>query len=94
MGTKVFIPTPLRSYTGDLSQVDVEGSTVEEALRRLVTAHPGLREHLYDNDGAIRSFVNIYLNDDDIRYLSGESTTLGPGDAISIIPAIAGGSER
>jgi len=94
MGTNIFIPTPLRSYTGNLSQVDVEGSTVEEALQRLVTAHPGLREHLYDDNGAIRSFINIYRNDDDVRHLSGGSTELGPGDAISIIPAIAGGSAQ
>jgi molybdopterin synthase sulfur carrier subunit len=95
MATKVLIPTPLRSYTGNNAQVEVEGKTITEALRELVTAHPALREHLYEGDGSIRSFVNIYLNDDDIRYLAdGATAVVGAGDAISIIPAIAGGAAR
>jgi adenylyltransferase/sulfurtransferase len=94
MATKVLIPTPLRSYTGDSAQVEVGGATIEEALHELVTAHPALRDHLYEGDGKLRSFINIYLNDDDIRYLAGGGTAVSAGDAISIIPAIAGGAAR
>ncbi|MDB5036407.1 MAG: thiamine protein [Chlorobi bacterium] len=94
MATNVHIPTPLRSCTDNRARVEVEGNTVGETLERLVTEHPALRGHLFDGEGKIRSFINIYLNDDDIRYLAGEETTVGATDTISIIPAIAGGATR
>ncbi len=92
MATRIFIPTPLRSYTGNQAQIQVEAGTVEEALQTLVRVNPGLREHLYDNEGKLRSFINIYLNDNDIRYLADTETAIGTDDTISIIPAIAGGA--
>ena len=94
MSTRIFIPTPLRSYAGNSAEVEVEGGTIGEALGSLVNEHPGLRDHLFDGDGRLRSFINIYLNDDDIRYLSEEETPVESRDTISIIPAIAGGATR
>jgi len=94
MPTKVFIPTPLRSYTGNRAEVEVHGSNINEALAHLVEEHPALRNHLFDDEGEIRSFVNIYLGDDDIRYLSEERRKLEGRETISIIPAIAGGATR
>jgi molybdopterin converting factor small subunit len=94
MSTKVFIPTPLRSYTGNRSEVEVSAQNVSEALARLVEEHPALREHIFDAAGELRSFVNVYLNDEDIRYLSEERSRLAGRDTIIIIPAIAGGAAR
>ncbi|MBS1911877.1 MAG: MoaD/ThiS family protein [Bacteroidetes bacterium] len=91
MATRVFIPTPLRAYTENRSEVPVEASDVQSALDALVAQHPELRRHLFDDAGALRSFVNVYLNDDDIRYLSAGRIAIGEHDVISIIPAIAGG---
>lgn len=71
--------------------MDVQGSTVGEAMNALVAQHPDLRKHLYTEDGKLRAFVNLYLNDEDIRYLQKEATTLKDGDNISIVPSIAGG---
>jgi len=89
---KIHIPTPLRAYTGGQQTVSVAGATVGGALEALVTAHPELRQHLYTGDGKLRSFVNIYLNDDDIRYLPAkEETAAGEKDELTIIPSIAGG---
>ena len=88
---KVQIPTPLRQYAGKQPAVTVQGATVAEALSNLVTIHPDLRRHLYTDDGKLRAFVNVYLNDEDIRYLQKESTTLSDSDTISIVPSIAGG---
>ena len=88
----IHIPTPLRAYTGGQQTVNVPGSTVGEALQQLTGAYPELRNHLYTGEGKLRSFVNIYLNDDDIRYLPGkESTSTEEGDELTIIPSIAGG---
>lgn len=92
MATSIFIPTPLRSYTGNNARVEVEGGTIRETLNILVDRHPALKPHLYDDNGELRSFINIYLNDDDIRYLSAAETPVGVNDTISIIPAIAGGA--
>jgi adenylyltransferase/sulfurtransferase len=89
---KILIPTPLRQYAGKQDSVDVAGATVGEALQALTAAHGDLRRHLYTDEGKLRSFVNIYLNDEDIRYLSRESTALKAGDVISIVPSIAGGA--
>ena len=72
--------------------MDVQGSTVGEAMNALVAQHPELRKHLYTEDGKLRAFVNLYLNDEDIRYLQKEATALKDGDNISIVPSIAGGA--
>jgi adenylyltransferase/sulfurtransferase len=92
MPTKVLIPTPLRPYAGKSASVEVEGKTVGEALANLTRAYDRLRTHLYTDDGRLRSFVNIYVNDSDIRYLQGDDTPLKSDDTISIIPSVAGGS--
>ena len=84
------IPTPLRPYTGDNVEIAVAGSTVGEALRDLVTRHPELEPHLY-NSGELRSFVNVFLGEDDVRYLDGAETPIADGDKLLIIPSIAGG---
>ncbi len=88
---KVLIPTPLRQYAGKNAAVDVKGQTVEEALNALTTEHTDLRKHLYGEDGRLRAFVNVYLNDEDIRYLDKEKTPVRDSDTISIVPSIAGG---
>jgi MoaD family protein len=90
--SKIHIPTPLRQYVGKQASIDVQGSTVGEAMTALVAQHPDLRKHLYTEDGKLRAFVNLYVNDEDIRYLQKEATTLKDGDNISIVPSIAGGS--
>ena len=89
--SKIHIPTPLRQYVGKQSTVDVKGATVAEAMDSLVAQHPDVRRHLYTEEGKLRAFVNLYVNDEDIRYLQKEATTLKEGDNISIVPSIAGG---
>jgi len=89
--SKIHIPTPLRQYTGKQATVDVKAGTVGEALSALLAQHPELKRHLYTEDGKLRAFVNLYLNDEDIRYLQKEATALKEGDNISIVPSIAGG---
>ena len=89
--TKINIPTPLRQYTGKHPTVEVKAGTVAEALSDLVSKHPDLRRHLYTEDGKLRSFVNVYLNDEDVRYMQKEATATKDGDTISIVPSIAGG---
>jgi molybdopterin converting factor small subunit len=89
--SKVHIPTPLRQYSGKQAAVDVNGGTVAEALSSLVSQHPDLRRHLYTDDGKLRSFVNVYVNDEDVRYLQKEATAIKDSDVISIVPSIAGG---
>ena len=88
---RVYIPTPLRPYAGRQNVVEVGGATVEEALRNLTSQYGDLRRHLYTEDGKLRSFVNVYLNDEDIRYLEREKTPVKPEDTLSIVPSIAGG---
>ena len=88
---KVHIPTPLRQYADRQSAVTVGGTTVAEALTSLVSKHPDLKKHLYTDDGKLRAFVNVYVNDEDIRFLQGDNTAIKESDEISIIPAIAGG---
>ena len=92
MAVKVIIPTPLRPYAGKRESIEFDARTVGEALSRLTTQFDELRKHLYTDDGKIRSFVNVYVNDDDIRYLQKEKTPIKDGDTISIVPSIAGGS--
>ena len=90
MAILVRIPTPLRRLTQGRSTVEAEGKTVSEVLLDLDSKYPGIREKLYDDED-LRRFINIYLNDADIRFLDGENTTVKEGDHLSIIPAIAGG---
>ena len=91
---KVKIPTPLRQYTDGNAEVEVDGETAGDALNTLTTEHPDLRQHLYTGDGKLRSFVNVYKGDEDIRYLDGAETEVSEGDELSIIPSIAGGRAR
>src|SRR4051812_42926399 len=90
---KILIPTPLRPYTDKQDAVDAAGATVGELLADLTKKHAGLKAHLYNDQGKLRSFVNIYVNDEDIRYLQKEETSVQADDTISIIPSVAGGTE-
>jgi molybdopterin synthase sulfur carrier subunit len=91
MPVKVRVPGPLRRLTAGESVVEVEGATVGEVLNSLETAYPGFRERIYDADGKLRQFVNIYKNDEDIRFGPGLETPVAAGDDLSIVPAVAGG---
>lgn len=93
MPVKVLIPTPLRTYTDKQESVMLEGSTVGELMTQLTTTYSALKKHLYSDDGAIRSYVNVYVNDEDIRSLQKEMTPVSEKDVVSIIPSIAGGGE-
>ncbi len=89
---KIEIPTTLRAYTGNQAVVTIQAATVAEALNRLTGLYPEFKKHLHTPDGKLRSFVNLYLNDQDIRYLPGrEETQVRDSDTLSIIPSIAGG---
>jgi adenylyltransferase/sulfurtransferase len=92
MANKILIPTPLRPFTGKQDAVEVDGATIGELLANLTTKYEGLKPHLYNEQGKLRSFVNVYLNDEDIRYLEKEKTPVKVGDTISIIPSVAGGA--
>lgn len=91
MAVTVRIPTPLRKLTSDQPEVEAVGGNIESIIENLETNHPGIKERICDDSGNIRRFVNIYLNDEDIRFLDGTATTVTDGDEISVIPAIAGG---
>ena len=91
MANDVLIPTPLRVYADKQELVQAEGNTVGELLEDLTVKYSDLKKHLYNEDGRLRSFVNIYLNDDDIRYLEKEKTPVTSEDTISIVPSVAGG---
>src|ERR1019366_5063683 len=91
MAVKVLIPTPLRQFTGKQPSIECNAATVGEALGTLTASFAELRKHLYTDDGRIRSFVNVYLNDEDIRFLDKENTRTKDGDTVSIVPSIAGG---
>src|SRR6267378_1062292 len=91
MPVKVMIPSPLRPYAGKRDSAEFSARTVGEALGHLTTEFAELRKHLFTEDGKLRSFVNVYVNDEDIRYLAKENTPTKDGDTISIIPSIAGG---
>ena len=93
MSVSVLIPAALRGFAAGQSEVKVEGKTAGEALAQLTAIHTELRKHLFDDKGELRSFVNVYVNDEDIRYLSRLETPVAPGDTISILPAVAGGAE-
>ena len=91
MATKILIPTPLRTYTAMQDTIEVEGSTVGELLSNMTSTYTELRKHLFTEDGKLRNFVNIYVNDDDIRYLDKEETPGSSDDTVSIVPSVAGG---
>ena len=91
MAVKVRIPTPLQKLTRDQAEVSLEAASVQELIESLEKTFPGFRSRLCDETGKVRRFVNIYVNDEDIRFLSREATALKQGDEVSIIPAIAGG---
>jgi molybdopterin synthase sulfur carrier subunit len=91
MAVTVRIPTPLRKFTGDQADVDVDGGTIGELLDNLEGQHAGIKERIVDEEGGIRRFVNIYVNEEDIRFLDGPDTALKEGDQVTIVPAIAGG---
>lgn len=91
MSVTVRIPTILRPYTGGAAQVTADGGSLAEVLDALEAAHPGIRARVLDDDGAIRRFVNVYVNDDDVRFAEGLATATPEGTSISIIPAVAGG---
>lgn len=89
---KVRIPTPLQKLTRNQGEVAASGATVKDVLADLEKQFPGIRERLYDEKGALRRFVNFYVNNEDIRFMSGETTPVKDGDELSIVPAIAGGA--
>ena len=91
MPTKIRIPTPLRKLTNDAEVVEVSAVTIGAAITELQTRYPGIKERLVDDQGEVRRFVNIYVNEEDIRFLQNQATPLKDGDEVSIIPAIAGG---
>lgn len=91
MAIEVRIPTILRSYTDGAKAVKGEGGTLEELINDLESRHPGLADRLIEN-GALRRFVNVYLNDEDVRFLGGLSTPLSDGDTVTVLPAVAGGA--
>ncbi|HVM64557.1 MAG TPA: ubiquitin-like small modifier protein 1 [Acidimicrobiales bacterium] len=91
MSTTVRIPTQLRTLTGGVGEVTVEGATVGEVLKQLDAAHPGMGERLFDEAGRLRRFVNVFVADEDIRFLDGIDTPVAAGQTVSIVPAVAGG---
>lgn len=88
---KVRIPTPLRTLTKGQGEVEAMGTSIDEMINHLESRHPGLKNRLCDEKGELRRFVNIYVNEEDIRFLKGKDTVLKDGDEVSIVPAIAGG---
>ena len=91
MAVTVRIPTQLRPLAGGNSEVKVEGATVAEALKALEVAHPGFHDRLFDETGKLRRFVNVFVADEDIRFLDGVDTAVAEGSPVSIVPAVAGG---
>ena len=91
----IFIPTPLRPFAGGQSSIEINAPTIAAALDQLTSSNPDLRKHLFTPEGKVRAFVNLYLNDEDIRYLpEKEATSIQATDTLSIIPSIAGGADR
>jgi molybdopterin synthase sulfur carrier subunit len=91
MASTIRIPTPLRKLTNNEELVEVNAATIGDAINELQSRYPGIKERLVDDSGAVRRFVNVYVNEEDIRFLQNQNTKLKDGDEISIIPAIAGG---
>ena len=94
MSVKIRIPTPLRRFTGDKDIVETSGTTVRACVDELIKMHPDLGNQLLDQNGEVRRFVNLFLNDKDVRFQGGPAAIVKAGDEIAIIPAIAGGSNR
>ena len=94
MPITITIPTPLRQFAGGQAEVQVDARTAGEALNELTTTHGELRRHLFNDQNALRNFVNVYVNDEDIRHVSGAETPVKDGDTILIVPSIAGGSAQ
>jgi molybdopterin converting factor small subunit len=90
---KVMIPTPLRQFTAKQDSVNVPGATVGEVLAALTTEYPDLRKQIFSDEGKLRSFVNVYLNDEDIRYIGKDAAPASDADTLSLVPSIAGGTE-
>ncbi|MEB3176785.1 MAG: MoaD/ThiS family protein [Synechococcus sp.] len=91
MSVQVLIPTPLQKFTSDQASVSLEASSVDELIKALDGAFPGLGNRLCDEQGKLRRFLNIYVNSEDIRFLDNQATALADGDEVSIVPAVAGG---
>ncbi|HUA96354.1 MAG TPA: ubiquitin-like small modifier protein 1 [Acidimicrobiales bacterium] len=91
MTVSVRVPTQLRTLTGGAGQVQAEGATVGDVLKALDSAHPGLGERLFDESGGLRRFVNVFLADEDVRFMDGLATPVSDGQTLSIVPAVAGG---
>lgn len=91
MPVSVLIPTPLRKYTNEQESVDAPAGTVGSLIEDLEQQYPGIAARLTDDSGEVRRFINVYVNEEDIRFLSGKETRIEDGDAVSIVPAIAGG---
>ena len=91
MSVTVRVPTQLRTLTGGVGEVQVEGATVGEALKALDAAHPGLAERLFDASGELRRFINVFVAEEDVRFLDGLATPVARGQVISVVPAVAGG---
>ncbi len=87
----VFLPTPLRRYADGQTKVQAEGNTLGEVLANLDAAYPGLKDRLFDESGEIKRFIQVFVNDEDVRGLQGTETPIGPRDEVSIVPAMAGG---
>lgn len=94
MSIEVRIPTILRSYTGGAKAVEGAGENLDSLLRDLDDRHPGLRDRLVADDGGLHRFVNVYVNDEDVRFLGGLQAPLGDGDSVTVLPAVAGGAGR
>src|SRR2546423_8433726 len=92
MPVTIVIPTPLRQFAGGQSEIEVSASTAGEALDQLTTTHAELRRHLFNDQNTLRNFVNVYVNDEDIRHTKGADTPVKEGDTILIVPSIAGGA--
>ena len=91
MSAKVRVPTQLRTLTAGVAEVSVEGDTVADVLASLDAAHPGFRDRLFDENGKLRRFVNVFVADEDVRFLDGLDTKVAEGQTVSIVPAVAGG---
>jgi molybdopterin synthase sulfur carrier subunit len=91
MSLTIRIPTQLRTFTGGAGEVQVEAASVGDALKALDAAHPGLADRLFDDSGQLRRFVNVFLADEDVRFLDGLATPIAEGQTLSIVPAVAGG---
>lgn len=94
MAITVRIPSPLQKLTKDQEEVKAEGANIRELIDNLEKNYPGIKERIYDEKGAVRKFINIYVNEEDVRFLQRDNTSVKAGDEVSIVPAIAGGGSR